>query len=139
VFSTKRMILFTVLNVAILAIFFLYMTNQKQVRLTGGQGKVMSAHDRVVQVLVVWSGSPARPADDAQLQVIWATSQKDVRFYPEAAQILTGMVQYEFRESKTNVLKVSDIFDSTQNTGGKAKSVQDLCELVRTRYRPPTE
>jgi|SRR5579864_4405061 len=98
--------------------------------------KLMSVHDRVIDVVTSWATAPSHPADTMQLEVVWSTSRHDLPFYPEAAQLLEQQMKDEFRDSKNAVMHYRDLKDPTQNPGGSVSTVADLVRLVRANYEP---
>ncbi len=100
-----------------------------------GLMRTMSVHDRVTIVVQGWAGLSPRPSDKQELEVIWAQSGLQFEFFPYAAQDLTSKLKTEFRDSKTTVLKFTDIYAST-NTNAKIKTVKDLATAVRQNYTP---
>jgi len=100
-----------------------------------GLMRTMSVHDRVTSVVQDWARLLGRPSDKQELEVIWAQSGLQFEFFPYAVQDLTTKLKTEFRDSKTTVLKFTDIYAST-NANARIKTVKDLATAVRQNYTP---
>ena len=98
--------------------------------------KLMSVHDRVVNVVTSWANATSSPADTMQLEVVWSTSRHDLPYYPEAAQLLEQQITNEFRDSKAPVMRYRDLKDPAKNPGGSVSTVLELSRLVRANYDP---
>ena len=124
----------TVALVAAIALFLVQ--REKNLNYEVTKFKLMSVHDRVVNVVTSWANAPSHPADNAQLEVVWSTSRHDLPYYPEAAQLLEQQMKSEFRESSSPVMSYRDLKDSTKNPGGSVSTVAELARLVRLNYQP---
>lgn len=96
----------------------------------------MSVHDRVVNVVTDWARVPSRPGDSMPLEAVWSAGRQGMPYYSEAAQLLEAQMRKEFRESRTPVMRYSDLNDPKLNPNGNVTTVGELSRLVRANYVP---